>query len=549
MQGELPQPVTSAAPETAPPPDLGFITPDFVQDLRAEQRQLASDDGITIPSVGSPDLSDPDRQRTFRAAQHHIKDYNRHFLTQHVNSQANPILFEEVASILDKYSVFAMDDVKWDKGDGDNEAHAFKPGTAGKHRLQDEVEQLDTRPPNERLAEVRKQLAELSVQRRRKIWEGGKKNQRLHDEYGRLALVYQQYQQLIGQARVSALHQEGHNPQEIQQSVVASVIEEHHAFTETEFAVLQQDTSLRGRAARFLARSNRRFFATTFLSGAAVGFASHRLLGAAGIAVGVGSGAGLGIGLGLATTRAALTSLVGVRKAQITEHTKRYSEDVQALQERTSESISQHSSGTPSVADAHALLGDALNHSYHIQHDRILADQKSNQRRLGKAALFGALGGTLGALAGVLTDHINFGGNGEPSADPPSAPETTTPAEPPSGDTTPPPPDNEPTPPPSPPEQPPASQEYARTVTINQGEGITHGLQDLAQSAGTSLSAEESYQLYEVLENNVEGDFFANSDTYLMSNGDYGVPQAGSYRWDPAVIAEMERWLAENKQT
>lgn len=545
------------APEAQPlPPEWQFLSVENIQELRdAQQRELHAR-GQTAPDP-HPDydnMTDAQKEQD-AAARHQNYRESLDYIASFISPDEHPEEVNSLGMLLYSYGIYNVTDYHWNQTD-DPRKHEYQQHVREFIRLHGHKfsapnalpapvtsTEQSNQPAPLTLEEARLSYAHLRLERRRQLHSKGKRRQKLAADYEAAAATYKDLQLAEARQTITELQAAGHDDAAVKAEAVKLAVVELHELAQVETDILQHDTSRRGRLARFLAKSNRRFFASSFAAGAAGGAVARLGLGkVAGGTVGsmaaLGTGVGIGIGMALGTTRAAITSLVGLRTTQITEHSRRHREDTEAMYE-LHERYGLADTGT----DAGQYANFMFQSMHDVAHSRIAADQRHNRHRVARAAIAGAIGG---AAAVGLIEFI--------TSDGPTVTESTPDAPPVETDTGTP---DAPAPTDPSPEQPPIDEspieqapDFNPEVKVEAGHGYTQELQDLAGQQDIALSGQESYEAYlHLAEEFKGGHFFTDVDSFTMENGDFGIAQSGNATWNPAVMEEFQRWLIENEKT
>jgi hypothetical protein len=87
---------------------------------------------------------------------------------------------------------------------------------------------------------------------------------------------------------------------------------------------------------------------------------------------------------------------------------------------------------------------------------------------------------------------------------------------------------------------------YNTHVTIDKGTGFQHALHELAGQKHIDLTDQQSWDLYQHLNDKFHGNFFTNNEGYGMGNGNYGISHTGGSNWDPRVVHAMNEWMQQH---
>ncbi len=87
-----------------------------------------------------------------------------------------------------------------------------------------------------------------------------------------------------------------------------------------------------------------------------------------------------------------------------------------------------------------------------------------------------------------------------------------------------------------------------KSFVVQKGNGITHELKELGQEQQVAVSPAEAFQQYLYLEaysKKTDTPFFSgkNSGTYTMSDGHYGISNAGLHQWNQDMLKQAQKWL------
>lgn len=553
-----------ATPET-PLPDLTFVEVEAVEDLRNQQAAMISHvrkQILASVSLGEvvrnhEEIEHRMQQETTEVSERAYKSY----LDQHLDRDTNPEAYDRLLDLLRQTSTTNMDSEKWYLGDADEDGNHTKPETSGQALVARTLAELRGPAPEEppeapltpeqrkqqykealgQLAAQRTVLAKLSVERRQMIRKGSDKAEELEEAYLGAQEQYQELIKHVGKLKVQKWHEDGMTGDELKAKVVATLLDEHQAFSKAEQQVLEADDSRRGRIAKWLAKKHRLAFFSAG-SGIVVGFGAKWALGlAAGAAIGLTGGAALGAGAAIKSTKAILMAKIGNKVDAIRHFDKRYQADKDTLRTDAEQlDIGDHEA---LVNNANGLLQGTLD-------NRVEKDRKGNRNRVIAAAAIGGTAGLIGVGIETAAEHLGMPSLHDLTHQPGHKPPTP-PHHPGSGNGHPKPPaPHHPQPPhhPAPaPAKPGVVDGYQSNVQIAHGEGYQQAVSDLVGQKHITLSNAQSWQLYEHLNDKFNGHFFTNDPSYHMDNaGQWGISSPGAAHWNPAVIHEINRWMIEN---
>lgn len=549
------------------PPEYAFMASEHIDRLRAEQLEaetvvwqsaLSSGDAYNAKNTGLQELrNDVDTEAEA-------------YVAAHINREEDPTLFDACTQLVADASYHRTSGEAWYLGEPDENGNHTRLETSGLSKYETKLKELfggdrpndpepepnpipplpraeDIQTAETTLSDTRKQLAELSVQRRRLARKGGKKAKALEEQFVAAQEAYEEARMAMGRLHTQSWQHAGIEPDAIRANVVSLLLDEHQNFTKAEMEFLAEDPSRKAKLARFLAGHKHLFAAANGVVGFGIGFGLSKaskgaLTGALGLVGAATLPAALAAGVAVKTTKAVLQSSLGNHVRQHHTHDVRATQDYEELEHVSDYYIDSESSADEMLASANELLSDRI-------HKRVNKDIKSNRNRVIASVAIGGIAGTAGFLVGSeLGDTWPFGGtkenNSSPSLQPEASEEPTVKPEPTPAAT------------PELPEEPSDTAETTETsdmvdgfrtrVTIGSGDGFTHALTDLAQQKDINLSGTESWQLYEHLEGKFDGNFFTDTQAYRMADGNWGISSPGTAQWDPAVIHEMNRWLEEN---
>ncbi len=265
----------------------------------------------------------------------------------------------------------------------------------------DEVE-ID---PFTELNDARNQLAALSVERRRRLWNFSSKAKRLEAQYNQAKARYDALYTQFGAEAVEDLRDDGIDEDDIRSAVIIGTIEERRKFTAAEWEALNSDPSIRSKAARFFAKKGR-LFGVSAATGVASGFVAKKTLKGLAMA-GAAVSAPIAVGVMAASkgARGILTSTVGSRVNQYTQHDKRAQQDIDQLhQQLTTDNYEADASAEDIAAQSALNLQGSID-------QRVNRDRASNRNRAIAAVAIGSVATIGGAW---LADHIDIGRPGVP---------------------------------------------------------------------------------------------------------------------------------------
>lgn len=558
------------------PPEYEFMSVENIEQLRASQ--LEAELEIRKKTFTAPEPPEVAIKQLADSADEEAERY----VSTHLNRDDNPELFDKLKALVATASYHRTGSTEWYLGSPDENGNHTRIETSGKSQYESELEKLfdapadpepspdpnpadpdppiPTAPTPEKLRNAetaldgaRKRLAELSVQRRRMNRKGGKKAKALAEKFAKAQEAYETARVAYGKLQARQWLHEGADETTLRAKVIESLLDEHQNFTKAEAEHLTQDPSRRARIARFLAGHKLPFFTASAITGFGIGFGAGKVAkGALGLVGAATLPAAIAAGVAAKTTKAVLQSSVGNRVNQITRHDKRASEDYNHIKERAEQHIEAGQSADEMLVAAHGILASRI-------HERVHKDRRSNRNRVIASA---AIGGAAGAAGFLLSDGmVSKNESGTISRETPSrlgvgddhARGST--SEQPAGS------QNrdenriyreqleqkdKSTPDKSAAEKPGVVDGYQTRVKVEAGHGYTHELADLAAQKDIKLTGEQSWELYQHLNEKFDGKFFTDVDSYKMSDGNWGISEPGSARWNPAVIHEMNRWVEEH---
>lgn len=583
--------------------ELAFASVETIEQLRDQQEAMlynAGREAVTSLSFEDAFLKGNSvRKEARNRAAEGINEQLDTYLSAHIDRDENPARYDQLLNLLQNTSLYAMGNAKWYLGDQDENGEYTRPETSGRYQANETLRQIarevlserngkkepipddpvtvfddSGEEPAEEAEEItltperlaynesqeildakRTRVNELALELRRLIRRKSDKAKKLRSDYEQAQDEYNAALTNSSFHYLKALESEGVIGEDIEERIDAGKDYQEEELEKTNQEgkqLLANDTSKRGKMAQFLARRRLNLFGVSAGTGAGIGFASGKLIkGTAGIVAGAALPAALGLGMAAKSGRAILNANIGNRVAQITHFDKRSQEDQELLAEDAETKFKNITSDEEIVRDIVAGLQS-------IRENRIEMDQKYNRNRaIGSVVI----GGAAGLIAAAAADQVNIkrpdifnrGGNGDvtpetpnngsvlppaPEVDEPFAPDTTAPHLP--EDI----PESTPT--------PSTSEAYGFNpeVTVEQGHGFTHELQDLAAQKSIQLSPRESYDLYQYLAERYQGDMFMQAnDAYRMANGDWGINNWGDATWRPEVLRDIDEWLKLHKKS
>jgi hypothetical protein len=486
------------------------------------------------------------------------------FVDGRLNRDDNPERYDRVASFVKSLSIDHMDNGKWLNGDLDADGNRDFT-TSGRYQLQTLIEELSTEPapadnpngdPDEpdvppqqmteldhttpeairAIAEVkasREELAKLSVQRRQAIRKHGKNARGLEEKIAKATTRHNTAIRDMGSLYVNHMRGQGASDQTIREKTLPWIVTMHSDFTSKELGLLEADDSLRGRVAKFLARRGR-LFGLSAATGTAAGFGARTASKAIAVtALGIAAPAAIAATAAIKSTKTLLMAKVSNTADLHRRFDQRQKQDSADVEKHVNETIGGNLSAEQALHVAVQNVGKTIV-------DRTEKDRRSNKRRAwiatGSAALAASAveyGPDLYHHAsGVFRHHGSHGAkvNGGASAHA----ETPAPLAP------------------AAPEIDPSLLE----TNIPKGDGYIHQIQALSDHLSAvsghnvSLSATQATQLYDhelALHGGSAKDFFTNDPGYIRSAGGWGISRPGSAMWNPTIVAEMAKYLAEQK--
>lgn len=587
--------------------ELAFASVETIEQLRDQQEAMlynAGREAVTSLSFEDAFLKGNSvRKEARNRAAEGINEQLDTYLSAHIDRDENPARYDQLLNLLQNTSLYAMGNAKWYLGDQDENGEYTRPETSGRYQANETLRQIAREVLSERngkkepipddpvtvfddsgeepaeeaeeitltperlaynesidaLDEARNRLAQLSVKRRLLITNKRKKNRDLELEFDDAQAEYDNAYYRSSVLALRALRSEGvTDEEEIRQAVIMGNIEERRQFTESEYTALEADQSTRAKVARWLAAGKRqlRLFGTSAITGGVTGFGLGKALKGAALAASVATGpVALGAGIATKSTKGILTANIGNRYQMLTHFDERAKKDIESMAKVANSNYSGEYSDEDYARESRNALHKAIN-------NRIEKDQQFNRHRVVMSAAIGGGGAVIGALLSNVIEMPDWfkgndtdanGGNGDmapetpnngsvlppaPEVDEPFAPDTTAPHLP--EDI----PESTPT--------PSTSEAYGFNpeVTVEQGHGFTHELQDLAAQKSIQLSPRESYDLYQYLAERYQGDMFMQAnDAYRMANGDWGINNWGDATWRPEVLRDIDEWLKLHKKS
>jgi len=570
--------------------DLTFTDVSAIYDLRDRQNEALYQAGVeALEKASLTDISQDhhivEKARDAKSAT--FDDMCDAYLTQHLDKDTHPELYTRLSDMLKSVSVHNMSSEKWNLGDRDADGN-YDYKTSGRYMVEQTMkeltEQQSTDPPEEdddsedddppsdtpeapdpaevtkaeqALTKARDELAKLSVARRRKARQGGQKGTALQRRYEKALEAYNNARNELGVLRVQEWRSSGTADETtLRKNVIDYTLDEHQSFTKAEATNLTEDPSRRARIVRFMARHKWAFFGASAGAGFGIGYGLGRAAKAVKwTAVGLGGAAALPAaiagGAAIKTTKAVLQSSFGNHVHLVRSHDKRAQQDYDSLQGALDERLADVDQHEDMLKNSHSLLVDHIN-------TRVRKDVNSNRNRVIAAA---AIGGTAGVLGGIAAEHGFSALIGHHTHHPNTVTgdsgqfaTNTVPHQPDAAVNT----DIGPRPGAVPvhhsvplagnENQPATVDGFSTNVVVENGHGYTTELQELAAQKGIHLSGQDSWKLYQHLNNQFHGKFFNNDPSYLRSQGDWGISRAGQAQWNAHVIQAMNQWLIENSK-
>jgi hypothetical protein len=268
---------------------------------------------------------------------------------------------------------------------------------------------------HDKLMASRAKLAELSIKRRQLIRKGGKKAEQLKQEFEDAQAEYQLDVQKYHTIQVKQNREAGLDDTEIRKKLIDELLEEHKLFSQAEYEVLNNDRSVRGKVARWLAKNHRLFFASA-ATGFAVGFGTKLLTKSAGIALGISAApVALAAGAAIKTTKAVLTATVMNRARAFKEHQERADKDRERFHAKLrgeGEDITGDPTDSAHSSDEMVLRYGASKLQKVIG-ERVETDRKGNRNRVVAAVAISGAAAAVGVGVAEAAQHLGwFGGGG-----------------------------------------------------------------------------------------------------------------------------------------
>ncbi len=592
-------PVINRTPEATLPENLDFLSIDAIKTYRAEEAAQVAQAGHDAIAA-TPDDDDP-----FKSAHRKARDEARARATEGLDTEAeshvaryvdpavHPELYNELADLLKSVSVKNMSHEKWTMGDKDFSGKHNRPETSGQSILETKLEGLrakygitgteDDNPgePDDtgeddaelqdtpemvemrgKVAEARNKLAKLSTQLRGTVSKRRSKNKKLQAEYDELDKKYHELFTQLTLAEMQQMRAAGKTDQEMLARGTTKLLDEHQAFSLAEKAILEAGDTRKSRFINWFADHKWGTRGAAAGTGVAIGLGAsiakrgvHGLLAFSGA---VALPAAIGAGVAVKSTRALWATAIGNQVDQRIRFDERREEDQAAL---------KRMSNRFTLADEHDEEHAAKLHSNALRAvlgERVKTDRKNNFKRTLAITAIGAVAGaaTYGMYEAV--EHTNGFGLWSPhDQTPPSAGSG---GNPPAGGGGGAGPDNggsggggsggveghagggvanaahtETL------GSPNVVDGYDTNVVVENGHGYQRELIELLQEKNQHLSSDNSWKLYLHLQDKFpDGNFFTNIGSYKMDDGYFGINSPGSATWNPAVIHEINRWMAEH---
>jgi hypothetical protein len=413
------------------------------------------------------------------------------------------------------------------------------------------------------LRESRERYAELSVKFGRKIVRKAENN----PDYREAVTAYQ-----IAYAEALPSIVAAKNIDVVNGNVRADLAElnteELRELHQAEAKILAEDTSLRGKFSRFIHKTKKRFVAASVVAGAAGGLlaktTASKAFGATGkIAAGVAGATGgllVAVGVAAGTTRGIIKSLIGNRGEQLTQHDANHADDARNIAIKINEYVIQDS-----VA---ANLDFAANSLHSVLRERVEANRKANARRIGKAAIIGAVSGAttgilgdeiieyggkavsfagdfiekhhgfgLFGLAGHLKELWPFGAPGAPTVDVQNIHDSGSPLEritPDTGDAT---------------QHGPGykhTEGFDRRMSVRPDDGPSQVLQVLAEQKDIDLSGKQALAAVDYIQDQTGKTYFSDVREYPLGNGYDGFANSDKHaHLRPVIARNFQAWLEQ----
>ncbi len=507
-------------------------------------------------------------------------DQCKTYLDTHMNRDDNPETYDRLLGLLKATSVHNMDIKTWHDGEKDDDGNYTKPETSGQAlvkqtlveianetvpdtdtELEDTPEMVEMRG---KVSEARNKLAKLSTQLRGTVSKRRSKNKKLQAEYDELDKEYHELFTQLTLAEMQQMRAAGKTDQEMLARGTTKLLDEHQAFSLAEKAILEAGDTRKSRFINWFADHKWGTRGATAGTGVAIGLGAsiakrgvHGLLAFSGA---VALPAAIGAAVAVKSTRALWATAIGNQVDQRVRFDERHEQDRAALDRASHKFV---------VTDDHDEEAMAKMHSNALRNvigERVKTDRKNNFKRTLAITAIGAVAGaaTYGMYEAV--EHTNGFGIWSPH------------------DQTPPGPSADGNPPVV--EQNPSGgggsgdvnggagsggveghagggvanaahtetlgspnvvDGYDTNVVVENGHGYQRELIELLQEKNQHLSSENSWKLYLHLQDKFpDGNFFTNIGSYKMDDGYFGINSPGSATWNPAVIHEINRWMAEH---
>lgn len=387
---------------------------DHIEEFRNQQQQRMlqeSDEAAQNTDGSRMDASNEVRDRYKTENEATCESY----VAQHLNRDDNPALFDTLKQIVMATSIHNMNHTEWTLGEQDSEGLYSRPQTSGRRKLEETMATLLGNPPTPERVEpdetpeiaeartaletARTKLAELSVQRRRKLFGKLSRHSKIKD-YEDAVEAYNTASVAYGVAVIAQLRSQGVSEENLLTRSMTTVIEEHDKFNTEEKRLLNDDATRRGKFARFFGKTNKRLLWSSLGLGLAVGVGVRTGLRYAAGSVGLVGGVVTGAVAGGVT--GGLNSLATNRAYQYNQFDGRAEQDHTALQTALDEV--EHADTTEETHKSHvSRLIETIT-------GRVNKDQNANLKRFAMAVGAGAVTGAGGALImGEAIDHHWFG--------------------------------------------------------------------------------------------------------------------------------------------
>lgn len=419
-----PKPVSSE--ELQLPAEYQFLSVDNIDDIyRDTQRKnqnnaladaLNSDDVYTATKDAEEKLLDGSEAEA------------EQYLSLYLKREDNPELYDRLKQLIAGVSYYNMDGVEWHLGEPDEQGKHYKHETSGRDQYEAALKELfgdkpeddepeepkDDEPkpddedeeekgpsPLEALIAARKELAALSVERRKLLRKGGKKNKKLEEQYTEAQKRYDEALQAAGVAMVTDMRQDGATDTDIRAEIVRLTLTENQEFSAAQREAIGEKDSLRWRLATKLA--NKKGWLTGFsVANGAVFGTGARFVGKGMVVLGSGILLPVAVASAVAirTTKAIIGSSVGNLAYMIRDFDKTAVADHKRLESHAKE-LDGSTTHEAFIQAAAGLLNKNIT-------GRVDADRKRNQARVLKAV---ALSAGAAVAAEFVTDYFKGSGS------------------------------------------------------------------------------------------------------------------------------------------